>query len=350
MDLITGGCSALIITGGLPLSPEILRAAAEKGTVLISSPHDTFTTTRLLELSTPLYSILSQKIPVVELCTRISELRLKVLESEYRSALIVDGDRRLLGIVTRTDLLQPIQKNVVLVDHNETSQAIDSVQEAHILEIIDHHRVGDISTLMPIHVCNEPIGSTCTIVAEFLQLRRIAIPPAIAGLLLSGILSDTLLLTLSTTTDRDREVARKLARIARIKIDDYGKELLAASISIKKKSGKEILHHDFKEYELGDKKIAVGQVMVIDKEEIYAKESEIKAEMERIRAERRYDLVVLLITNPLEIGEWLIVKGEKRLIEKAFGIEIEDDKGFIPQTLSRKKDFIPKIGYVCITS
>ncbi len=350
LDLITGGCSALIITGSSPISPEILKAAVQKGTLLISSPHDTFTTTRLLELSTPLYSIMSQKIPVAELCTRISELRLIVLESEYRSALIVDGDRRLLGIVTRTDLLQPIQKNVILVDHNETSQAVESVQEAHILEIIDHHRVGDISTLMPIHVCNEPIGSTCTIVAEFMRLRRIAIPHDIAGLLLSGILSDTLLLTLSTTTDRDKEVARKLARIARIKIAEYGKELLAASISIKDKSSKEILLHDFKEYELGARKIAVGQVMVIDKEEIYAKESEIKAEMERLRTERRYDLVVLLITNPLEPGEELIVKGEKRLIEKAFGIEIEDDKGFIPQTLSRKKEFIPKIGYVCTTS
>jgi manganese-dependent inorganic pyrophosphatase len=350
MDLINGGCSALIITGGSPISPEVLRAATKKGTMLISSPHDTFTTARLLDLSTPLYSIMSQKVPVAELHTRIAELRQMVLDSDYRSALIVDSDHRLLGIVTRTDLLQPIRKKVILVDHNETAQAVDSVQEAHILEIIDHHRVGDISTLMPIHVRNEPIGSTCTIVAELLLLHRIAIPQDIAGLLLSGILSDTLLLTLSTTTDRDKEVARKLARIARIKIDKYGKELLAASISIKAKSGKEILLHDFKEYELGDKKLAVGQVMVIDKAEIYAKESDIKAEMERLRAERRYDLVVLLITNPLDVGEELLVKGEKRLIEKAFGIEIKDDKGFIPQTLSRKKEFIPKIGYVCTTS
>jgi manganese-dependent inorganic pyrophosphatase len=350
LELINTGCSALIVTGDSLISPEVKRAAAEKGTVLISSPYDTFTTARLLDLSTPLYYIMSQKVPVAELYTRMTELRQKVLESEYRSALIVDRDRRLLGIVTRTDLLQPIRKNVILVDHNETSQAVDGVQEAHILEIIDHHRVGDISTLMPIHVRNEPIGSTCTIVAEQMLLHRIEIPHDIAGLLLSGILSDTLILTLSTTTDRDKEVARELARIARIKIEEYGKELLAASISIKGKSGKEILLHDFKEYELGDKRIGVGQVMVIDKGELYAKERDIKAEMERLRAERRYDLVVLLITNPLEPGEELIVKGEKRLIEMAFGIHIKDDKGFIPRTLSRKKEFIPKIGYVCTTS
>jgi manganese-dependent inorganic pyrophosphatase len=181
-------------------------------------------------------------------------------------------------------------------------------------------------------------------------LHRIAIPIDIAGLLLSGILSDTLILTLSTTTDRDKDVARKLARIARVTIEKYGKELLAASISIKGKSGKEILLHDFKEYSLGNKKIGVGQVLVIDKEEIRAKERDIKSEMERLRTEKRYDLIVLLITNPLETGEELIVKGDKRIIEKAFAIEIQDDKGFIPQTLSRKKEFIPKIGYVCTTS
>ena len=350
LDLINGGCAALIITGDSPVSHEVERAATKKGTLIISSPHDTFTTTRLLDLSTPLYSIMSEKVPVAELYTRISELRQQVLESEYHSAVIVDGDRRLLGIVTRTDLLQPIRKKVVLVDHNETSQAVDGVLEAHILEIIDHHRVGDISTLMPIHVCNEPIGSTCTIVVELMFLHRIAIPRDIAGLLLSGILSDTLILTLSTTTDRDKDVARKLARIARVTIEEYGKELLAASISIKGKSGKEILLHDFKEYSLGNKKIGVGQVLVIDKEEIRAKERDIKSEMERLRTEKRYDLIVLLITNPLKTGEELIVKGDKRIIEKAFGIEIQDDKGFIPQTLSRKKEFIPQIGYVCTTS
>ncbi|MEA2076326.1 MAG: putative manganese-dependent inorganic diphosphatase [Euryarchaeota archaeon] len=350
LDLINGGCAALIITGDSPVSHEVERAATKKGTLIISSPHDTFTTTRSLDLSTPLYSIMSPNVPVAELYTRISELRQQVLESEYHSAVIVDGDRRLLGIVTRTDLLQPIRKKVVLVDHNETSQAVDGVLEAHILEIIDHHRVGDISTLMPIHVCNEPIGSTCTIVAELMFLHRIAIPRDIAGLLLSGILSDTLMLTLSTTTDRDKDTARKLARIAQVTIEGYGKELLAASISIKGKSGKEILLHDFKEYELGNKKIGVGQVMVIDKEEIRAKENDIKSEMERLRAEKRYDLIVLLITNPLEAGEELIVRGDKRIIEKAFGIEIQDDKGFIPRTLSRKKEFIPKIGYVCTTS
>jgi len=347
IELINLGCSALIITGNSAISQDVLRLAAEKGTLIVSSPYHTFDTAKLLALSTPLHSIMSKNVPVAGLYTRISEIRRKVAESKYRCVLLVDGDNRLIGIITRTDLLHPIRKKVILVDHNEISQAVDGVLEAEILEIIDHHRVGDISTLMPIHVHNEPIGSTCTIVAGFMFLHQVDIPPEIAGLLLSGILSDTLILSLSTTTDRDKEIAHKLAKILNAEIEDYGKELLTASINIKGKSAKEILLHDFKEYLLAAKKVGVGQMMVFDEDEIGAKEDDIKSEMERLRKDKQYDLVVFLITNPLKNGEKILVKGDKRIIEKAFAVTVEDDKCVVPETLSRKKDFIPAIGYFC---
>ena len=347
IGLINTGCSALIITGNSTVSQEVISLATEKGTAIVSSPYDTFATAKLFALSTPLHSIMSKDIPAAGLYTRISEIKRKVVESKYRCVLLVDGNNRLIGIITRTDLLQPIRKKVILVDHNEISQAVDGIQEAEILEIIDHHRVGDISTLMPIHVHNEPIGSTCTIIAGFMFLHRIDIPAEIAGLLLSGILSDTLILTLSTTTERDKEVAHKLADILDIEIEQYGKELLTASIGIKKKSAKEILLHDFKEYLLGTKKVGVGQIMVLDEEEIRAKEKDIKSEMEQLRKEKQYDLVAFLVTNPLRKGEEIFVKGDKRIIEKAFAVKIQDDKCVIPETLSRKKDFIPAIGYFC---
>ena len=349
IGLINTGCSALIITGNSTISQEVISLATEKGTAIVSSPHHTFATAKLFDLSTPLHSIMSKDIPVAGLYTRILEIKRKVVESKYRCVLLVDGNNRLIGIITRTDLLQPIRKKVILVDHNEISQAVDGVQEAEILEIIDHHRVGDISTLMPIHVHNEPIGSTCTIIAGFMFLHQIDIPPEIAGLLLSGILSDTLILTLSTTTERDKEIAHKLADILDVEIEQYGKELLTASIGIKKKSAREILLHDFKEYLLGTKKVGVGQIMVLDEEEIRAKEKDIKSEMEHLRKEKQYDLVAFLITNPLRKGEEILVKGDKRIIEKAFAVKIRDDKCVIPETLSRKKDFIPAIGYFCST-
>jgi len=350
IDLINSGCSALIITGNSTISQEVIRLATKKGTLIVSSPHHTFDTAKLFVLSTPLQSIMSKEVPVAGLYTRISEIKRKVAESKYRCVLLVDGDNRLVSIITRTDLLQPIRKKVILVDHNEISQAVDGVQEAEILEIIDHHRVGDISTLMPIHVHNEPIGSTCTIVAGFMFLYQVDIPPEIAGLLLSGILSDTLILTLSTTTERDKEIAYKLVDILDAEIEEYGKELLTASINIKGKNAREILLHDFKEYLLGRKKVGVGQIMVLDEKGISANEDDIKSEMEHLRKEKQYDLVAFLITNPLRKGEEILVKGDERIIEKAFAVKIQNDKCIIPETLSRKKDFIPAIGYFCETA
>lgn len=222
LEIIRAGCSAVIITDGMPVGNDIISLAEERGTLLISSPHHAFATVQLMTLSEPVAAIMSTSNPGVGLYTPISELRKRILESEYRSAVVVDSDERLIGFITRTDLLSPVRKKAILVDHNEISQAVDNIEEAEILEIIDHHRVGDISTVAPIYVYNDPIGSTCTVVAGMMFLHGVNIPREIAGLLLSGILSDTLILTLSTTTDRDHTTAERLAEIAGVSIKDYG--------------------------------------------------------------------------------------------------------------------------------
>lgn len=345
MDLTKAGCSALIITGDHPVSKEVLQLARKKRVLVISSPHRTFATARLINLCMPLSQLMSKTVPTVELTSTINEVKEKVLESKYRCVMIVDDDNHLIGVITRSDLLEPIQKQVVLVDHNEISQAVNGIEDADILEIIDHHRVGDISTIRPITVYNEPIGSTCTIIASQIFLHRIEMIQDIAGALLSGILSDTLLLTLSTTTEKDREIAQKLAGVAELDLTTFGKELLASSMNIQGKSPREILFHDFKTYHFDGKKIGVNQIMSIDNEEIAAVESDIKVEMERLCRGEAYDLVAMMIMNPLEKkGEDLIVKGDKKIIEKAFGVTVKNDKCFIPTIMSRKKDFIPRIG------
>ena len=345
MDLTKAGCSALIITGDHPVSKEVLQLARKKRVLVISSPHRTFATARLINLCMPLSQLMSKTVPTVELTSTINEVKEKVLESKYRCVMIVDDDNHLIGVITRSDLLEPIQKQVVLVDHNEISQAVNGIEDADILEIIDHHRVGDISTIRPITVYNEPIGSTCTIIASQIFLHRIEMIQDIAGALLSGILSDTLLLTLSTTTEKDREIAQKLAGVAELDLTTFGKELLASSMNIQGKSTREILFHDFKTYHFDGKKIGVNQIMSIDNEEIAAVESDIKVEMERLCRGEAYDLVAMMIMNPLEKkGEDLIVKGDKKIIEKAFGVTVKNDKCFIPTIMSRKKDFIPRIG------
>lgn len=345
IDLIKAGCSALIITGESPVSEEVLALARREQVLIVSSSYYTFATAKLINLSAPVVSIMSKDVPVAGLRTPIVEIKAKVMESKSRCVLIVDEGDRLISIITRTDLLEPIQKQVILVDHNEISQAVDGIEQADILEIIDHHRVGDISTLRPITVYNEPIGSTCTIIANLMFLHQVEIPSNIAGALLSGILSDTLLLTLSTTTEKDREVADRLLRMSHLDLDTFGKELLKSSIDIKGKTPKEILLRDFKEYVLRDRKVGVSQTMVLDDAEIASVEEGIKVEMEKLCQIEGYSLVVFLIVNPLQKkGEQIFVKGEKEIIEKTFGVIVKDDKCFIPEILSRKKDFIPKIG------
>lgn len=345
LELIHAGSSCLIITDGMPIGSDVMSAAEAHGTLLISSPHHAFATVQLMTMSEPVASIMCTNSTAVGLYTPIQELRKKIVESEYRSAVVVDSDRRLIGFITRTDLLQPVRKKAILVDHNEISQAVDSIDDAEILEIIDHHRVGDISTVAPIYVYNDPIGSTCTVVAGIMFLYQIHIPPEIAGVLLSGILSDTLLLTLSTTTERDRQAASRLSEIAGVALQDYGRDLLHASIHIEDKTAAELIGADFKEFLISGKKLGVSQMMVLDCKDIDLREEDILEELERLRLSNGYDLTALLVTNPVSSShERVLVKGETWIVEKAFGVKVEDGTCILPRVMSRKKDFIPALG------
>jgi manganese-dependent inorganic pyrophosphatase len=345
MDVIRSGCSALVITDGMPVGSDIAAMAEKHGALLLSSPHPAFATVQLMTMSEPVSSIMSRSNPTAGLYTPLSELRERILESEYRSAVVADSEGRLIGFITRTDLLHPVRKRAILVDHNEVSQAVDSIDEAEIIEIIDHHRVGDISTVAPIYVYNDPIGSTCTVVSGMMFLHQMDIPREIAGVLLSGILSDTLLLTLSTTTERDRHAAGQLAEIAGVSMEEYGRELLHASINVRGKTSAELIAADFKEFLIGGKKLGVSQMMVLDCEEIDLLEEELLEELERLRGSNGYDLTALLVTNPLSSShERVLLAGEKWIVEKAFNVDVEQGRCVLPRVLSRKRDFIPAVG------
>jgi manganese-dependent inorganic pyrophosphatase len=347
LELIRMGCSAVIVTDNAPVAGEVVAAAGEKGVLLLSSRHPAFATVQLMTMSEPVSSIMTTSCPTVGLYTPMAEVRSKIVESDYRSVIVIDSDSRLIGFITRTDLLKPVRKMAILVDHNELSQAVDGIEEAEILEIIDHHRVGDISTTAPIYVYNDPVGSTCTVVAGIMFLYQTHIPKEIAGILLSGILSDTLLLTLSTTTERDRVAAQRLTEIAGIDIQAYAKELLHESINIEDKSAAELIAADFKEFLIGGKKLGISQMMSLDCAEIDARERELVAELERLRSANNYDLTVLLVLNPLGKGqERILLRGETWIVEKAFNVKVVNDTCTVPRVMSRKKDFIPAIGQV----
>lgn len=345
IDMIRLGCSAVIVTDGMPIGQDVVNAAGEQGTVLMSSPHSAFATVQLMTMSKPVSSIMSTDVHAVGIYTPITELRQRILESEYRSAVVVDSDNRLTGFVTRTNLLTPVRKRAILVDHNEVSQAVDGIEEAEIIEIIDHHRVGDISTVAPIYVYNDPVGSTCTVVAGVMFLYQVDIPVEIAGVLLSGVLSDTLMLTLSTTTDRDRQAAERLAGIAGVDLREYGKDLLHASINTEGKTAEELISADFKEFIISGRRLGVSQMMVLDCREIDEIEDALLAELERLRVVNNYDLTALLITNPLSSKqERVLLKGATWIVEKAFNVKVDDGMCILPWVMSRKKDFIPAVG------
>jgi len=347
LELIHAGCSALIVVDGMPINSDVVIAAENSGTLVLSSPHHAFGTAQLMTMSAPVESIMRGESTNVGLYTSVAELRKKIIESDYRSAVAVDSDNRVIGFITRTDLLTPVRKKAILMDHNEISQAVDNVEEAEIIEIIDHHRVGDISTVAPIYVYNDPVGSTCTVVAGMMFLWQVHIPPEIAGLLLSGILSDTLLLTLSTTTDRDRSVAEGLAGLAGISLKEYGKELLQASINIQGKTASELIAADFKEFLINGRKLGVSQMMVLDCKDIDLREEELLGELEKLRAANGYDLTALLVTNPVSSShERVLLKGETWIVEKAFNVKVEEGTCILPRVMSRKKDFIPALGQV----
>jgi len=347
LELIRMGCSAVIVTDNAPIANEVIAAARAKDVLLISSRHPAFATVQLMTMSEPVSSIMTTTCPTIGLYTPMTEVRSTIVESDYRSVVVVDSDNRLIGFITRTDLLTPIRKMAILVDHNELSQAVDGIEEAEILEIIDHHRVGDISTTAPIYVYNDPVGSTCTVVAGIMFLYQTHIPKEIAGILLSGILSDTLLLTLSTTTERDRVAAHRLAEIAGIEIQSYAKELLHESINLENKSAAQLIAADFKEFLIGGKKLGISQMMSLDCAEIDARERELVAELERLRSENGYDLVALLVLNPLGKGqERILLRGETWIVEKAFNVKVVNDTCTVYRVMSRKKDFIPAIGQV----
>ncbi len=182
-----------------------------------------------------------------------------------------------------------------------------------------------------------------------MKLRNVEIPPEIAGALLGGILSDTLVLTLSTTTDRDKKMAHMMAKRAGVKLEEFGRKLIGIQADIKGKTVREIIGADFKEYQIGDKKIGIGQLLTLDRAEVSVLEKEIKEELERLLKEKRYDLVAFTITNPFDKkGEEIFVKGERGIIEKAFNVVVKDDYCAIPYILSRKKDLVPRLGEVLL--
>ena len=323
------------------VSEELRRMKTES--CLISTPFDAYRTVRLICHSLPVSRICKTKnLVCFHLDDYIDDVRETVLKSRFRCYPILDENEMVVGTLSRFHLLRPKRKRVVLVDHNEMSQAVQGLEQAEILEIIDHHRLADIQTGNPIYVRNEPVGSATTIVAGMYQDRGLMPSAKMAGMMAAAILSDTVMFKSPTCTQRDIDMAHRMARIAKVSLDELGHMIFSVS-SGDKHSAEELLMTDFKEFHIAGHDLGVSQITCADSQHMLARKDEMNAALHKLRTEKHYDLAVLMITDVLQEGSRLFFAGDEQTIQQAFNCKTEDGSVFLPHVMSRKKQVIPAL-------
>ena len=322
--------------------PEELRNLPTK-TCIISTPFDAYRAVRLIFQGTAIGNICRTKdIVCFHLNDRLDEVRERVLEFRDSCYPILDENEKVVGMLTRYHLLRPRRKRVVLVDHNELSQSVPGLEEADILEIIDHHRLADIQTNNPIYVRNEPVGSTNTIIAGMFQDRGLMPSEKMAGMMAAAIISDTVMFKSPTCTNRDRRTAERMARIANVSLEELGRDIFSASVE--NKSTEELLTSDYKEFHIAGYDFAVAQITCVDSPIMLERKAEFVALMEKIMAQKGLTMVILMLTDVLLEGTQLIYVGNhEKTIQNAFGVKPKDNCVFLPKIMSRKKQVVPML-------
>lgn len=342
---LRAGASCIVVTGGYTISDAVRKEAIQAKATVISVPYDTFATARLINMSAPVDKLMHTKdIISFNVDDLVDDARKVMLETRFRNYPVVDDENHLLGVVSRYHLLALLRKRVILVDHNERSQAVPGLDQAEIMEVIDHHRLGDVQTGEPIYFRNEPVGCTCTIVASMYLENGVEIPREMAGIMLAAILSDTVIFKSPTCTPRDRMIAEQLAAIAGVEIEQFGHEMYKAGTSLVGRTSEEIIFEDFKEFKMGDLVLGIGQVETMDTAGLGQLTEGLLEEMENIRSNRGYDLVLLMVTDILKEGTELLVAGAPtEVVEKAFGCQVQAQKTYLPGVMSRKKQVVPPL-------
>ena len=320
---------------------EDLRSLPTK-TCIIATPYDAYRAARLIFQSVSIDRICrTEGLVCFHLDDRVDEVREKVLQYRDPCYPILDNEEKVIGVLTRYHLLRPRRKRVVLVDHNEFAQSVPGLEEADILEIIDHHRLADIQTNSPIYVRNEPVGSTNTIIASMFQDRGLLPSAKMAGMMAAAILSDTVMFKSPTCTDRDIRTAERMARIANISLEDLGKEIFSASVE--GKTAQELLFSDYKEFHIAGYDLAVAQITCVDSPHMLQRKSEFLELMKKTQLEKGFSMVLLMLTDVLLEGTQLIYAGPDETIQQAFSVQPKDNTVFLPKIMSRKKQVIPML-------
>ena len=343
-NAIEVGVKLILVTGGKILPEKYVQMAAEKKVNLLSVPVDTLMASKLINQCNFIASIMKdQGIVQFQEEEYLEEVKDEMIHTTFRNFPVIDHEQKFLGFIGKRHILNPQKKKVILVDHNEYSQSAEGLAEAEIIEIVDHHKIGDISTAIPISFRNMPVGSTCTIVYYLFMEAGIKIPPDIAGLLLSGIISDTLLLRSPTTTLWDKNALSELNTNLNLDLESYAMEMFKIGTSLEGYSIEEVFYKDFKEFQLEGVKIGISQVFTLDIEDVFNRKDYFIDFIQRVHGHNNYYLTLLVITDILSEGSYLYYQcANESLLAVAFNTEPKQGV-FVQNVVSRKKQILPKL-------
>ncbi len=336
--------SCMIICSGAKVTKTIQKIAAEKDCVLISTPYDTYTVARLINQSIPLkYFMKRENLVTFGMDDYVDDVRDTMQKEKHRDFPVLDEKGKYVGMISRRNLLSMKKKQLILVDHNEKSQAVDNIDGSEILEIIDHHRLGSLETMAPVFFRNQPLGCTATIIYQMYREQGVEITKEIAGLLCSAILSDTLMYRSPTCTEVDHIVAEELALIAGIQTDEYAKAMFQAGSDFSSKTEEEIFYQDFKAFCSNGTDFGVGQISAMTQEELDQVKEKLQPYLQQVIAERKVSMVFVMLTNILEENTYLICAGEgaEELVQNAYHVHEENGYYLLKGVVSRKKQLIP---------
>lgn len=336
------GC--IIVCEGAPVSRTIQRLAEERVCAVISTPHDTYTVARLINQSIPVkFFMKKNNLMTFHLDDYTDSIKEIMAKKRYRDFPILDKYDRYVGMVSRRNLLGIKRRRLILVDHNEKSQAVDNIESAEVLEIIDHHRLGSLETMAPVFFRNQPVGCTATILYQIYQEKNLDIPENIAGLLCAAIISDTLMFRSPTCTAVDRAAADRLAEIAGIRCEEFAAEMFAAGSNLRGKSPEEIFFQDFKKFELNKACFGVGQINSMNPDELEEIKKRLLPYMEKALGDHGETMLFFMLTDIIHQSTELLCYGGENssLVEEAFHVTPVEHSVVLPGVVSRKKQLIP---------
>jgi manganese-dependent inorganic pyrophosphatase len=341
--VINLGAALVVISNDATPEDKVIELARERGTALVVSPLDSYVSGRMITLAAPCRALMEKDALTVNEDFLVNDISEQIKEIHYGGAVAIDGDRRPVGLITRSDLVAPARRRIVLVDHAEQAQSVIGIGQAEIIEILDHHHIGSIETRVPVTATFDPVGSTATLVVERFRQNGLEPSHGSALMLLGAVLSDTVILNSATTTERDHAVVVYLERALEMDAEELGREMFESTADVSDLSPEEIVTRDAKRYQIrGGQTICIAQVEVVGRTLLERKDELLEA-MARERERKELGVYALMVTDVLEHGTDMLVAGDVAAVARSFGVQASDSTIKLPGVMSRKKEVAPKL-------